>query len=69
MFKDRLMDEMYRACRTLAAAGEFTQRYGTYGTCHEAYWNGFRGVKPKRYSRNSLAYAAWAAGRDDAKKS
>jgi hypothetical protein len=65
-FKDRMMQGMYDNCRRLNAEGKFQHEGPTHGTSHEAYWHGRRGTRKGRYSKNSLAYAAWAAGMDDA---
>lgn len=68
-FKSYAMQRMYAACRTTALdkSSEFwidgKPRLG--GAAHRvAYWAGFNG-EPPRYLRNTLAYAAWAAGQDN----
>lgn len=66
-FKDGMMNEMYKTCRRLGASGTFHLAGAIYGTAHEAYIHGRTGSPPHRYPRKSLSYAAWAAGRDDAR--
>jgi hypothetical protein len=69
-FKDPKMQEMYETCRVtgLDKTGEFWWNGKPLrGAGHRsAYWNGYDG-QPSRYLRNSLAYAAWAAGQDNEK--
>lgn len=69
-FKNRSQQEIYETCRRLAAdvTSEFyVQGKPRSGAAHRnAYWNGRKG-QPYASHRSSLAYAAWAAGRDDQK--
>ena len=58
-FKDPMMQEMYETCRRI-------QPRRLMGSSAEAYWRGREGI-PYAYRRNSVAYAAYAAGRDDRK--
>lgn len=83
-FKDRSMSGLYTACRDAAAdnwsemylsrttaginpMGPNMPRRGAGHRC--AYWDGRQGVR-SLYSRahGTLGYAAWAAGRDDARR-
>jgi hypothetical protein len=66
-FKNELMNNAYKTFRRLGASGTFHKAEAMYGTAHEAYINGHKGIAENRYPRNSLSYAAWAAGRDDAR--
>jgi hypothetical protein len=61
-FKNAMQQRAYEQVRTLAAAGKMPNRF--HGSVAEAYWHGFNGA-PKKYQRNSIAYASFAAGRDD----
>jgi hypothetical protein len=68
-FKDPAMQATYETCRRIAAerGGELFKYDGKFprrgGGMSSAFWNGYDG-QPTRYLRTSLAYAAWAAGRD-----
>ena len=62
-FKNAAMQKMYETCRSGAAAAT----HKMYGGTAAAYWSG-RAGHPSRFNRQSLAHAAWAAGRDDRKK-
>lgn len=70
-FADRSMKKMYDACRSFGAdknSSFYIQGKPHRGAGHRcAYWNGRNGL-PSRWLKNSLAYAAWAAGRDDRRK-
>ena len=69
MFKNDKMQKMYEVCRHLAAdqLGEFwlNGKPRTGALHRSAYWKGRQGLPCLLWPRNSLAYAAWAAGRDD----
>jgi hypothetical protein len=66
-FKDPNMQKTYDDCRRFGA--DQTSVFWWNGKpsrgngLRSAFWNGYDG-QPSRYLRNSLAYAAWAAGRD-----
>jgi hypothetical protein len=61
-FKNQSMQRLYDLRREQPP----TSRFGG-GVC-VAYFSGFdRPAAPSRFVRNSLAYAAWAAGVDNAK--
>ena len=68
-FKSDNMQKMYVACRENAAKGLFSVDGRQWrGAAHRnAYWNGFNGVKPLAIIPNTLAWASYVAGRDDAK--
>lgn len=63
-FKNQMQQRMYEKVRTLAAKGEMPNRF--FGSSAEAYWHGRNGTA-KKYLHTSLAYASFAAGRDDRK--
>jgi hypothetical protein len=72
-FKDQDMQKMYDGCRMFG-----TDKSSTFylanglpnrGASHRAaYWNGRGGRAHVMYGRNTLVYAAWAAGKDDLKE-
>lgn len=68
-FKDRSMQRMYESCR--AHGQDRSSSFWIEGRPHRgaghraAYHNGREGLRPS-WPRNTLAYAAWAAGCDDA---
>lgn len=62
-FKNAQMQSTYDTCRELAAAGKMGQ---IHGSIDDNYHRGLKGF-PWKGARDSLAYAAWAAGTDDQK--
>ncbi len=64
-FKNPMQQKAYEKVRALAAEGKMPNRF--FGSMAEAYWHGRNGV-PKKYLRTSVGYAAFVAGRDDAKQ-
>jgi hypothetical protein len=67
-FKDKGLQKSYEMARKSGADKSSTfyiEGRPHRGAGHRvAYWNGRNGIKAM-YLRNSLAYAFWAAGRDD----
>lgn len=68
-FSNQSMQKVYDACRALAPdkASEFWTKAGTRRTgsnVRNAYWRGLDGGDAN-CRKDSLLYAAWAAGRDD----
>ena len=69
-YKDRSMQTMFDAC--LADGADRTSEFfidgkPRRGAGHRnAYWNGFNGVR-LTYSPNTLAFACFMAGRENAK--
>lgn len=72
MFKSPAMQLVYEACKKAGAdlTSDFYDQNGNPrrdGTpLRSTYWKGRDNI-PCRSGRQSLAYAAWAAGRDDRK--
>jgi len=69
-FKDKMMQRLYDDCRRLGvvATSEFYHNgVPRRGASHRvAYWRGRAGEPlPKFIDRNTLAYAAFKAGRDE----
>lgn len=71
-FKDRDMQKMYDGCRQFGS--DMTSNFYYAGLPHRgashrsAYWNGRGDRRHVTYGRNTLVYAAWAAGQDDRKQ-
>jgi hypothetical protein len=70
-FKNPSLQGTYQAC--LDAVADQTSNFWWNGKpsrgdgLRSAFWSGYDG-QPSRYVRGSLAYAAWAAGRDHERK-
>jgi hypothetical protein len=66
-FKDARMNALYEICRGLAnnPKSDFWNngKPRRSNGITSAFWSGYNG-EPARHLRTSLAYAAWAAGRD-----
>lgn len=64
-FKDERQASVYQYCRIRGVdSTEVNRKFG--GVIREAYHKGRAGLRAM-WPRTSMAYAAWAAGRDDAR--
>jgi hypothetical protein len=70
-FKNPSMQKAYDQCRAAGADPNsglwWNGKPSRGGATASAFWDGYDGI-PCRYLRTSLAYAAWAAGRDHERK-
>jgi hypothetical protein len=68
IFKDKNMRQLYLLCRDFGSRKDsefYRDGHPRRGSAtRSAYWNGRSGLRSS-WSRDTFAYACWAAGRDD----
>jgi hypothetical protein len=68
-FKDKMMQDIYELGLTGTYPIPVDFNKGVFGGSRRVAWeNGYLGRKVTRYGRNTIAYAAWCAGKEVAKK-